>query len=76
MNEEFDDNEFSYSFWVEQHQIIQEKYDILQKKLEIALRALDDLDIVMFGKTTVTYHDMLNWHSLVKQTIAEIKTIK
>lgn len=48
----------------------------LRKKLEIATRTLDDLHIVMFGRITVTYNDMINWHLMIKQTIDEIERIK
>lgn len=56
MSEEFDDddNEFSYSFWVEQHRIMQEKRNELQRKLDIAVEALNKLEWIRDEFTGVT----------------------
>ncbi len=73
MSEEFDDNEFSYSFWIEQHRIMQENRDVLQKKLNIAIKALKSIRQIK----TVVDNNIVKYHEdIASDALAEIEEMK
>jgi len=65
-----DDNEFSYSFWLEQHRIMEEKRDSLREQLAVAKKALHHLWNLRYNNT-ILYHNEIASEALKK--IEEIR---